>query len=84
MINAADVLDTLTSSVIKGSGPPIDSHGTGMTSTRLPAVVVRVEQAETVPTGLIAPSEIETSGYRACTASSGNVRKKKITEAILH
>jgi len=78
------VLDTLTSSVINGSGPPVDSHGSGIISTLVPTVVVRVEQAENVPTGLIAPSEMETSGYWAFTASSGNVNKGKSTEAILY
>lgn len=82
MIKAADVLATLTSSVMKGSGPPVDSHGTGMTSTLEPTVVVRVEQAEIGPIGLMAPSEIETPGYWACTASSGSINRGRINEAI--
>ena len=84
IIKAADVLATLTSSVTKGKGPPVDSHGTGMTSILVPTVVVRVEQADTVPTGLISPLEIETPGYWACTVSKGSVNKGSKTEAMLH
>ena len=84
MINLADVLATLTSSVTKGIGLPVGSHGTGMTSTREPIVVVRVEQADIVPTGLITPSETETPGYWACTASSGNVNKGMTSETIVY
>lgn len=84
MIKAADVLSTLTSSVMKGNGPSVDVHGTGMMSTLEPIVVVRVEQADNVPAGLISPSEIDTSGYWACTASNGSVSNDKRKDAIVH
>lgn len=62
--SAADVLLTITSSVMNGSrDPPVDVHGTGMTSTFVPIVVVIVEHADPVPTGLISPLETTTSGY---------------------
>ena len=62
--SAADVLLTITSSVMNGSGdPPVDVHETGITSTLVPIVVVIVEHADTVPTGWNSPLDIKTSGY---------------------
>ena len=64
MSSAADVLLTITSSVTNGScDPPVDVHETGIMSTFEPIVVVIVEHADTVPTGLISPLETTTSGY---------------------
>ena len=59
MMSLADVVAlTITSSVrIEGVCAPFDTQGTGISSTLVPIVVVRVEQAETEPAGLITPSE---------------------------
>ena len=83
--SAADVLLTITSSVMNGSRDlPVDVHGTGIMSTFVPIVVVIVEHADTVPTGFNSSLEITTSGYRPCTKSSGTINREIKTEAMLY
>ena len=52
----AVVPPTSTTSVkVAGKGAPSEAQGTGIMSTRVPMVVVIVEQAVTVPIGSISP-----------------------------
>ena len=86
----AVVPSTSTTSVkTGGKGDPFDAHGTGMISTRVPMVVVRVEQAVTVPVGTISPLVMKTSGgacgiaYTESRGRNGSIEKKVAISAGL-